>query len=193
MSSQQCEHLTRCKTFRTSTVIFAALRASHGAVKSSNDWLSAETHVLSKGLFFISASTASENTVITDVGTQHINIMCSNTFDWRPPFWSNGVGNVQPAKRRPTVWGRGSLEDGPLSGQTCQWRLKHSRAPNNGVINPKVSVRVLPSFAGMHNAPSNARLQTHVHATSRMPQLHQRDCMAHPKNTTGNRGGGYFS
>lgn len=45
----------------------------------------------------------------------------------------------------------------------------------------------LPSFAGMHRAPSNARLQTHVHATSRMPQLQQPDCMAHPKNSTGNR------
>lgn len=48
----------------------------------------------------------------------------------------------------------------------------------------------LPSFAGMHHAPGNARLQTHVHATSRTPQLHQRGCMAHPKNKKRVGGGG---
>lgn len=46
----------------------------------------------------------------------------------------------------------------------------------------------------MHHAPSNARLQTHVHVTNRMPQLHQRDCMAHPKKPkTSNNGEIFFS
>lgn len=41
----------------------------------------------------------------------------------------------------------------------------------------------------MHHAPSNARLQSHVHATSRTPQLHRRDCMAHPESQPGTAAG----
>lgn len=101
------------------------------------------------------------------------------------------VGTVrsQPAEDR--VSEAREVHDVTLTGETCQRQVE----TNSSSVNSRCCFFFfLPSFAGMHRAPSNARLQTHVHATSRKPQLHQRDCMAHPEkkqqHTTSYREGG---
>lgn len=74
-----------------------------------------------------------------------------------------------------------TVESEPCS-QPAGDRTSHSESKRQSTVSrsPKC-LRVLPSFAGMHHPPSDATLQTHVHVTSRTPQLHRRDCMAQPE------------
>ena len=98
--------------------------------------------------------------------TAVINTTSSNSISTRPPSLSNGDASVKATVVHPKG------HSGPPTGQT------ETTPPLWPCVNAAPFTRVLPSFAGMHHA----RLQTHVHATSRTPQLlHQRDCMAHPK------------
>lgn len=153
-----------------------------------------ETHVPFKGplLFQPFAVVIVEHSNYTFNGHRcHKRQQLKINFCWRPSFF--GQKASEPCSE-PTGTGaaRRTFNRSHLSAPI-------KAPPSTDVTDPKVSpcaffylfiYLFLPSFAGMHHAPGNARLQTHVHATSRTPQLHQRGCMAHPKNKKRVGGGG---
>lgn len=169
----------KTKMLKSDTEIFAAHCASVGAAMSSEEWLS-ERDMFCPKVFFYST--------LYSLGTQshctHGAHSChkDNLF-LLILYTTSFCRQTAPETNRPA---KESETDG--LGTSCgtsrpltafRRPLKPNQTALSVTLNP--SCFSLPSFAGMHHAPRNARLQIHVHVTNRMPQLHQRDCMAHPK------------
>lgn len=164
---------------KSDTEIFAAHCASVGAAMSSEEWLS-ERDMFCPKVFFYSTlySLGTQSHCTHGAHSCHkdnlfVLILYTTSFCRQTAPETN-----RPAKESETDGlGTSCGTSRPLTA--FRRPLKPNQTALSVTLNP--SCFSLPSFAGMHHAPRNARLQIHVHVTNRMPQLHQRDCMAHPK------------